>query len=261
MNRIPPVPAMGTYVYCVAHGASFEDVTAFASPGIGKDSGPVRTISYEDLVAVVSTSPNIRYTLRREFLEGHERVVEEAMRYSDVLPVTFGTVAYNDEQVRNQLLARRFEELHDYLEYVRHRVELGLRVHWNQDVAFAEVVAEDEEIRILRDSVTHGHPDATYYDRIELGKRAEEALADKRAQEADAIMDLLEPLAVEARVNKELTEMMVLNAAFLVDRENEAEFDERVRSIGEAEAGRLHLQYVGPVPPYNFVNIRVRWEA
>ncbi|HZU13018.1 MAG TPA: GvpL/GvpF family gas vesicle protein [Chloroflexota bacterium] len=261
MSEMPEAPAVGTYVYCVARAAPFDAFPGFVSTAIGTEDGPVRTIRYEDLVAVVSTSPNIRYTLRREYLQAHERVVEEASRYSAVLPVAFGTVAMNDAQVLGQLLQRRFDELHETLQTVEGRVELDLKAHWQREAAFAEVVAEDEQIRMLRDVVANQSSDAGYYDRIELGERTEQALAAKRVRDAEAILDVLEPLAVNTRVNKELTDMMVLNAAFLVDKEREQDFDEKVRELGDAGAGRMLLQYVGPVPPYNFVNIRVRWEA
>jgi hypothetical protein len=61
-------------------------------------------------------------------------------------------------------------------------------------------------------------------------------------------------------VNKNLSDMMLLNAAFLVDKSQEQAFDARVQALGEAQAGRQIFQYVGPLPPYNFVDLRVRWE-
>jgi Gas vesicle synthesis protein GvpL/GvpF len=61
-------------------------------------------------------------------------------------------------------------------------------------------------------------------------------------------------------VNKNLSDMMLLNAAFRVDKSQEQAFDARVQALGEAQAGRQIFQYVGPLPPYNFVDLRVRWE-
>ena len=55
---------------------------------------------------------------------------------------------------------------------------------------------------------------------------------------------------------------MVVNAAFLVDRgrEREEEFDRQVRKLDEELGHRCLFKYVGPVPPYNFVNIVVNWQ-
>jgi len=50
-----------------------------------------------------------------------------------------------------------------------------------------------------------------------------------------------------------------MNAAFLVARDAEAEFDARVRDIGQ-RYDTLTFKYTGPWPPYNFVNIRLKLE-
>ena len=52
---------------------------------------------------------------------------------------------------------------------------------------------------------------------------------------------------------------MVLNAAFLVEKSREAEFDHAVSRLDEELGPRALFKYVGPVPPYNFVNITVNW--
>jgi len=52
---------------------------------------------------------------------------------------------------------------------------------------------------------------------------------------------------------------MVLNGAFLVDAAKESDFDEAVQSLDQDFGDRLMFKYVGPVPPYNFVNIVVNW--
>jgi hypothetical protein len=60
-------------------------------------------------------------------------------------------------------------------------------------------------------------------------------------------------------VNKVITDRMVLNAAFLVHREQQASFDMAVQTLDAEMGKRLIFKYVGPVPPYNFVNIVVNW--
>jgi hypothetical protein len=67
-------------------------------------------------------------------------------------------------------------------------------------------------------------------------------------------------LAVETKVNKHLGDLMLLNAAFLVDKAQEQAFDAKVQALGAAGAGRQIIQYVGPLPPYNFVDIRMQRE-
>jgi Gas vesicle synthesis protein GvpL/GvpF len=260
MDQTPP-PHTGTYIYCVAHAQPFEKngSSLFATPGIGGHD-KVRLVTYDDLAAVVSDAPQEDYAVTRENLLAHQRVVTQAMTRSDVLPVAFGTVAESDQQVQEQLLRGAADELHRALEEVRGCIELELKVLWNEERLFAELVAENDDIRALRDSLANQPPEATQYERIQLGERVAAALQRKSEAEAAALLEALEPLAVATRVNENQTDMMLLNAAFLVDKSQEQAFDATVHALGAAQAGRQIFQYVGPLPPYNFVDLRVHWE-
>jgi hypothetical protein len=220
----------------------------------------VRILTYDDLAAVVSDARQDQYAISRENLLAHQRVVAQAMTRSDVLPVAFGTVAESDQQVQEQLLQGMADDLHQALDYVGGRIELDLSVLWNEERFFAEIVAENDDIRVLRDSLVGQPPEATHYERVRLGERVAAALQRKSEAEAAALLDALAPLAVETRVNDNLGEMMFLNAAFLVDKSQEQAFDARVQALGAAQAERQIFRYLGPLPPYTFVDIRVHWE-
>jgi hypothetical protein len=260
MDQTPP-PHTGTYIYCVAYAQPFEKYgnSLVATPGIGGHD-KVRLVTYDDLAAVVSDAPRDGYDVTRENLLAHQRVITQALTRSDVLPVSFGTVAESDRQVQEQLLHGAADELHRALEEVRGCIELELKVLWNEEQLFAEISAENDDIRALRDSLAGHPPEATQYERIQLGQLVAAAIERKSEAEAAALLEALEPLAVETRVNDNLGDMMLLNAAFLVDKTQEQAFDATVQALGAAQAGRQIFQYVGPLPPYNFVDIRLHWE-
>ncbi|MBI2863120.1 MAG: GvpL/GvpF family gas vesicle protein [Chloroflexi bacterium] len=248
------------YVYCIVKSEPFCDGAPGLRAGpIGGAADGVYAIHYMDLAAIVSNSSASRYDVSRRNMMAHQLVIEEAMARSDVLPVRFGTLAKSTEQIEERLLKRKFGEFHFLLQYVGGRVELGLKVFWDRTRLFREI-AEEDRIRSLRDSIAGKSPEETHYQRIQLGQMTEEAIIRRRDQEAEALMDELRPLAVETKVNKILTDMMVLNASFLVDRSGEPALDVKVNALSEAQAGRLTLKYAGPLPPYNFVNVVVHWE-
>jgi hypothetical protein len=74
------------------------------------------------------------------------------------------------------------------------------------------------------------------------------------------IHDSLKPVAVASRSNKPIGDLMILNAAFLVDRSQESAFDEKVKEISRKYEEILRFKYSGPWPPYNFVNIKLKLE-
>jgi len=175
--------------------------------------------------------------------------------------VRFGTVAPGDEAIQEQVLKRRYGELHGLLIEMQGRVELGLKAFLYEGAIFEDVLKENPDIRRLRDSLMGRSPEQSYYDRIRLGEMVESAMWKRRDEDAEKLLGGLRPLVRQTRVNKVLTERMVLNAAFLVDDERQSEFDQAVKKLDEEMGKRLILKYVGPVPPYNFVNITVTWDA
>lgn len=260
MSRETPRSA-GTYIYCVGRAERLgAGSPPLGSPGLGGQNVPVRTVEHADLVAVVSDAQRDGYDVTRDNLVAHQRVVEEAMSRSDVLPVAFGTVARGDREVRDKLLDREHDELQRRLEYIGGRVELGLKVLWDRERLFSDIVAERADIRELRDRLAARPPDTAYFERIQLGELTEAAVVAKRDRDGEAILDALSPLAVDLRTNRLLTETMVLNASFLVERDRVEAFDAAVQRLGQLHADRLVFQYVGPLPPYSFVNLAVSWE-
>ena len=245
-----------TYVYGIATAESFANGhPPLGVPGIGGQGAAVRTIEYNDLVAVVSDVPGFHFDLTRDNLLEHQRVLDEVLRRADVLPFSFGTVAGSDEEVRETLLRSGFDQLHEQLEYVRGRVELQLKVFWEKERLFAEIAQENEDVRDLRDTIPLLPDGEAAALRITLGQLAEAEMELKSTWEADGILDVLEQHAVDLRVSANLTDSMLLNAAFLVERSRETDFDGAVYGLGEAQLGRLVFNYVGPLPPYSFIDL------
>ena len=243
-----------TYVYGVAPAESFRPGhPPLRVPGLG-GWGAVRTIVLDDLVAVVSDVPGADIGLKRENLLDHQRVLEEILRRSDVLPFSFGTVATNDEEVREVLLRDGYDALQDQLIYVHGCVELEVKVFWEQQRLFLEIASENDEVRALRDAIAL-LPDDTAAEKLTLGQLTESEIEIKSAWEADGVLDILEQHAVDLLVSPNLNDTMLLNAAFLVERQHEEEFDGAVFGLAEAQVGRLIFNYVGPLPPYSFINL------
>jgi hypothetical protein len=232
----------------------------FAGLGIGERRDVVHTVHQMGLAAVVSDSPVIEYENSRRNMMAHTVVQEEIMREYTILPIRFGTVAPSVQAIQEQVLQRRYEELNQLLAEMENRVELGLKTIWYEGVIFREIVEENQAIRRLRDSLIGRTAEETYYDRIRLGEMIEAAVNKKRDEESEMILDQLRPLVHKTRANKVLTDRMVLNAAFLVDRSREGQFDQVVQQLDAHMGKRMMFKYVGPVPPYNFVNIVVHWD-
>ena len=247
----------GQYLYCVIRSSEPQQ---FSNLGIGGRGDIVHTVHYEDLAAVVSDSPIVEYDNTRRNMMAHTVVLEEVMKRFTILPVRFDTVAPDEKTVQERLLKRRFGELHFHLRDMDGLVELGLKAFSYEGIVFDEILAENPGIRELRDKLVRRSAEETYYDRISLGEMVETAMSRKRVEDAEHILSRLRSLVRNTRKNPEITDRMVLNAAFLLVKEHQADFDAALQALDGEMGKRLIFKYVGPVPPYNFVNIVVRWD-
>lgn len=251
--------SVGTYLYCVTYSQPFVGGgSTFQAQGIA--GRPVRILQQGDLAAIVSDSPSDQYDITLENVTAHENVVEEAMQRADVLPVSFGTVAHSDQEVQERLLQWESDQLHEQLMRIKGRVELGVKALWEQSALFAQIAADDSNIQALREQIVGTTPEETYDLRLELGELTDAAIQQRREQDSDDILDALSPLAVDTRTNNIITDMMIVNASFLVDKNQVQTFADKVNALRQAYAGRITFQFVGPLPAYNFINVAVSWE-
>jgi len=244
----------GQYIYCIV-GTS--EARNFGPIGIGDRGDPVTTIAYKDLGAVVSSIPMTKYVVSKETMICHEKVIEAVMKDHALLPVRFYTVAPNAEEIRS-LLRRRYLEFKKLLRELDNKVELGLKVFWrDMDCIFQEIVKENAEIKALRAKMTGCSAKEAGQDKGALGEMLKLALENKRAKEREVLLQPLRQLSSDSCLNMTYSDDMLLNATFLVDRSREKEFDGEVEELAARYNGRIEFKYVGPVPPYSFVNIVV----
>ena len=190
--------------------------------------------------AALAGREQLRAGLQEESDRGRmTRAQEEVMRECPILPVRFDTIAPDADSVRHKLLDRRCGEF---------------------AALFEEIVANNPRIRQLRDSLVGVSEQRSHYDKVRLGEMVADAVKAKREAESEQLMDRFGPLAYKTRTNNTLGDRMVLNAAFLVDRSREDDFDRAVHELDSEQGSRLMMKFIGSAPPYNFVNIVVRWD-
>jgi len=249
------MPEEGKYLYCIIANSNARN---FGPIGIGDRRDEVTTIPYRELSAVVSSVPMSKYVVSRERMTAHEQVLEEVMKDCTVLPVRFYTVAPSVDELRS-LLRRRHAEFKNLLRYLDNRVELGLKALWqDMNQVFQEIIGESDELKALQQkivSISSGEAEA---EGKALTAEVKSRLQEKKDKETEDLLDPLKKIAVDVRYNKTRGDDMICNAAFLVDRRWEKEFDIRVEELTKAHNQRIRFIYVGPVPPYSFINIVVK---
>lgn len=244
----------GKYVYCVI---ATSEPHSFGAIGIGGEPSDVQTVNYKDIAAVASNTPLEVYDPTRENVLAHERVNEAVMREFTVIPMSFGTVFKTREDII-ELLRSAYDAFKDVLQKMKGKVEFGLKVLWEPDIVIQEIEKDDENLRRLRQEIS-SQQGSTYFARMQYGRLVDSLLQERSEQLATEILTSLSSTSVASRTNKPIGDKMILNAAFLVEREKDAAFDAGVKDVG-ARYPFLNFKYTGPWPPYNFVNIRLKLE-
>jgi hypothetical protein len=247
-------PSRGKYVYCIIESS---DPLRFGPIGIGADPSDVYTVHYKNLAAVVSDAPLEVLDSTRENVLAHERVNETVMREHTVIPMSFGTIFKTREDIV-ELLRSAAEAFGDVLNKMQNKLEFGLKVLWDRDQAVREVESDDEDISRLKKEIS-GQKGPTYFARMQYGRLIDSALQSRSERYVADILEQLREVSVASRINKPIGDKMIMNAAFLIARDQETAFDGKVKSIA-SRFDKLTFKYTGPWPPYNFVNIRLKLE-
>jgi hypothetical protein len=250
----------GKYIYCIIETKQERN---FGPVGIGKRGDEVLTIGYDDLSMVVSNFPLTKLTASKENMLAHQKVIEDVMKeFNGVLPVRFGTIASSVDEVRN-LLDRRCREFKTVLRDMDHKIELGVKGIWkNMETIFSEIVEENKAIKNLKEALT-GKNSNDMQAKMDLGRMVKKALDEKKQKQAGKIIDRLRRTSYEHRLSNTISDEMFMNAAFLVGKGREKEFDNIMDDLGNEYKNRIKFMYAGPLPVFNFVNIVIypeEWE-
>ena len=246
----------GRYVYGIVET---KEHLNFGKIGIGGAGEAVYGVNYQDIAAVVSKTAVAIFDPTRENALAHEHVIETVMKNYTIIPMSFGTVFRTDDDIR-QVLKSIYSSLKDVLKQMAGKLEFGVKVNWDRDQIIDELQQHDEELRKFHQEIVRKQLQSTYFARMQLGRMIDKALAERATLYVREIYEALRSCCVASRDNQPIGDKMIMNAAFLVERKREAEFDEVVNKLAKKYGKRLKFKYTGPWPPYNFVNIRLKLE-
>src|SRR6266567_3917945 len=227
-----PAPTTdGIYVYCIIESG---EPRTFGKIGIGARGDEVFTVHFRDLAAVVSRAPLVVYDPTRENALTHEHVQEVVMNEHGFTPVpmSFGTL-FKTEGDTIEFLKDTYDALRDVLLKMKDKLEFGLKVNWDRDSVLHELEDQNEEIRRLKAEIQTNTQSSTYFARMQLGRLVEQALADKSDSFVRDIYDHLRDAAIASRSNKVIGDKMIMNAAFLVERDKTGIFDQKLEEIAK----------------------------
>lgn len=250
----------GWWLYCIIENKGMLNLKARGIHGVS----PVLQVAHGDFAVLISEEPMQKYPLMRHFLMAHQIVNEEALQFQPILPIKFCTMAESEDQILEQVLKRqdRIEVFHQAFAEVRGRHEYGLRARWcNPEQVLADFGNTDKKVKQAKERFSQLSTETRHTALVDIGHLVKEALETKKNQIAKALLQTLTPIAVQAKQNKVMGDQNILNAAFLIAQEKQALFDETINALATKYDNELQFKYIGPIPPFNFVEIVIQWES
>jgi hypothetical protein len=245
----------GKYIYGIIDRSNETD---FSISGLN-GSSPVYSIVHEDLSCVMSNYSGKEFSsMSKEevvrYLLGHQMVVEHVMKWHTVLPVKFGTVLATSDEVRN-LLSQGYSQFVDILAWIQDKVEIEVAATWDKQQIFQEISAEPEIV--CASKTIAGKGQQTLEDRIQLGRIVKAAMDKRRSSYRERMINFLASVAIDVQPNALVSEEMVMNVAFLLEKPNQEEFDGCVKQLDYLFHNKINFRIIGPLPPYTFATVEV----
>lgn len=227
--------------------------------GCGIEGGyPVYTIRYRDIAAVASDMDKDVINATMENCLQHEKVLFEVMNESTVLPFEFGTISPGKENVVN-LLKDNYSNIKRSIRYLKDKIEMNVKALWsNMNLIFKEVVSENRDIALYKKEIEKKTANQTYENRIKIGQLVAQALYLKKGKEMDFIVTTLKKEAVGYVSERIVGDNMILNGAFLIRKGKLDKFESNLCRLDKELNGRVNFNYTGPIPPFNFTNLKLK---
>ncbi|MBI4606187.1 MAG: GvpL/GvpF family gas vesicle protein [Planctomycetes bacterium] len=231
---------------------------------VGIDGAPVELVPVKDLAAVVSRTWHDRFDGADEgtlmsLVARHQEVNQSLLGAGSLVPFRFGMVASGKEEVR-ETVSRLYLQLKAALKRVTRHVELAVQARWDHAKVAVACASSDREVAALREEFAR-HPSQEL--QIRVGKRLFELVEERRREAVESILSRLKPAAAAVTLHRLLDADMILNGAFLVEQDREAEFDRAVEEAARTRDGDLQVKRIGPLPPYSFCDLELQadpWE-
>ncbi|MEK7211988.1 MAG: GvpL/GvpF family gas vesicle protein [Patescibacteria group bacterium] len=246
----------GVYIYCIIQ----ENAHRGFGP-IGINNQEVNLVHYQDIAAVVSHTPIINFdrldkTELTKYVAIHQQVIEEVRKEYDAVPLTFGIIAPSSDEV-SRILAKAYLQFKMALREVSGKAEFVVQARWDPKRVLEELANADPEIQKLKQEVSSKGGILGIPLKLKLGKLVHQKIEARKQEYIKEIHTALNAISGDTTLNKLIDAEMIANFSLLIEKNRETELDERMQELGKTYEGKLRFKYIGPMPPYSFININL----
>ena len=240
------------YIYGIVREHQFR---RFGFTGVGE--ADVYTINWQKIAAIVSDTEFSEIDPTRKNVQAHTIVQDELLKEYTLLPMSFGMIAAGEDEVTG-LLEKNYQGLTGELDRLADMIEVELKLYWEPETIIKELQGENQELSKIKAKINTASSLGEKRNLlIEAGKLVDNIVLDWKTRYAGMVYSVLSELSSQAKMNNPVGLKNLLNASFLIDKSGESEFKEQVYKLDANFLGKVNFKYVGPMPAYNFINLKL----
>jgi len=228
---------MSLFVYGIVDAEAHPEITP-------AHLGPVNTVEAGGLAGLCSEVEGSPLGRRRE-LQAHVEVLGQVCRQTSVVPLRFGVVFEDAQELRDRLLLPHADQLRQEIDRLRDRLQFNVRLVADEQLLLADVVAGDPRLQAMARAAGGSE--------LRLGEAVAEAYRSAGERVGTAMASVLAPHAEDHRVEETGSQDAGTAAAFLVERSATDAFLARADQVAASLRGRFTVRVTGPLPPFSFV--------
>ena len=216
------------------------------------------TIPYKE-IAMVVTKVSDEVLPTRDNMIGHEKIISKLLSSYTVIPFSFGNIFRSKKDIL-LLLETLYDQFQALFPILDNKIEVGLKLLGKKEWIDRNLEKHTQLLE-LDDKIKTKSEAESLFERIKLGDLAKSFYSSLQQELQEQIIKPLGDIADATKINDSLSERMIINAAFLIDRDKEKVFDDRVNELYQQWHRDLEFKYTGPWAPYNFITIKLKIEG
>jgi len=268
IERTQNIPG-GKYIYGIINSDKELSLDPFSVENIteakqdNEISNEIHAISYQDISAVVSDSKIVDYTnMPKEvlvrWLVNHQEVIERIMNQGyTIIPMRLETFAVDKNEVKD-ILHRGYSLIKDIEEKISDKIEIDVAATWSDYSSVLKEVSEEKEIKEFKEKLLANPKEVTVDDQMKVGVMVKKVLDKKREKYAQEIQNALKTISEDFKAHELMDDKMIINTAFLINRDEQKDFDRKIEKLNMEFAEKLNFRCIGPLPPYSFYTLEIK---
>jgi hypothetical protein len=223
----------------------------------GIDEEDLYIVSYEDICAVVSNVKRANLITDKKNAIEYAEVIEKLAQHFTLLPVRFGSILESGNTLI-KMLERNYIGMEKNLEFVKNKLEFGLKIFCDSEKLISELRAKSETgISASGNKTTVTN---SVYRQWVNRKLEEHRIEESLLSYIDAVIATLTEQLIELKAVHKFKKMtsstIIIDGVFLLKKVKKSDLIKVIADLQNLHP-RLNFVLTGPWAPYNFVDVSI----